>query len=537
MEPIVKFHNVYKTFSFYKNQTEKLMDILSIKKKKKSFSALRGISFEVFKGESIGVIGINGSGKSTLSNLLAQIGVPSSGNITLKGESSLIAIAAGLNNNLSGFENIHLKCLMMGLKNEEIKKITPQIMEFADIGDFIYQPVKNYSSGMKSRLGFAISIHTNPDILIIDEALSVGDQTFYEKCIKKMEEFKSVGKTIFFISHSISQVRNFCDRVLWLHFGEIKTFGNKDEVLKEYKEFIDWYNQLTDAEKKQYKAGMLNEQFDNKNMQSRSGNRTKKRPKGMIKRVSFLGQLIILLTLLLISTIFLTKGKHPSSTLSIESNDTSKSIIQKKVNNTPVKIMKEPINKKGYLLKEKVDIYSDSKLKHKIVTLPFATPISIQEKRNDSYKVTYDGKTGYINTTDATISEQETQPLNLSIDNLQDSLPSAFSRSYEFYLAYLGADYNNIKSDIRGLTEETTDSLGNKVQVYRSVSYTFNQNNIADMITVLDIDSSDEIIQRMKENASIKNDEDQLYFVDINGYQTILNLQKNTVSFKLSNQQ
>ncbi|RXJ01676.1 ATP-binding cassette domain-containing protein [Anaerobacillus alkaliphilus] len=262
MGPKVKFVGVSKSYQMYKRRSDRVFDLFCFKREKpRHFFALKDVSFEVYSGECIGVIGINGAGKSTLSNVLANIISPTTGDMNINGQTSLVAISAGLNNSLTGRENIELKCLMYGLDKATVKEITPKIIQFADIGSFLEQPLKNYSSGMKSRLGFAISIFIEPDILVIDEALSVGDQTFNSKCIEKMNEFKASGKTIFFISHSLSQVRSFTDRVLWLHYGEVREFGKTAEVLTNYQTFIEWYNKLGDLEKLEHKNHAHERQF------------------------------------------------------------------------------------------------------------------------------------------------------------------------------------------------------------------------------------------------------------------------------------
>jgi teichoic acid transport system ATP-binding protein len=536
MEPKVRFQNVSKRYNFYKKQTDKLKDLLSLKKKTKVFTAIRNISFEVFEGESIGIVGINGSGKSTLSNLLAQIAEPTEGTVEIDGEPSLIAIAAGLNNNLTGYENIELKCLMLGLKKEEINEITPEIMEFADIGDFVHQPVKNYSSGMKSRLGFAISVHTNPDILIIDEALSVGDQTFYEKCLNKIQEFKKQGKTIFFISHSVSQIRSFSDRVMWLHFGEIQEFGDKNEVLKKYKEFIEWFNGLSDNEKKVYRKKMLEDQFSQKQdyqLDRRSRNHIKNKQKKMkaFSKISIILQSLTLLIVLLGSILYIFMGNEAvNKTLNIGSflkTTFTKENPDKTVEAVQNEVEKEIMNKPGFSNHEFVDLFTDEGLVNKRNVLPFGTPVTIVEKMNETYKVEYLGETGYLKVNDVTVSEAQPVVLDYNIQELFSFLPETFTGSYSFYLAHLGLNDEEVKNNLSILTSETVDSFGNKVQVYNTnISYVFNQDNIADRLIIQNINIEDMFLNELITNSVIKNEEEKMYSIEITNYSLLLNLGK-----------
>lgn len=260
MSKSVIVENLTKKFKLYNKPSERILDMISPKSYGEDFYGLRNVSFEAEKGDIIGFVGVNGSGKSTLANILAGVIPETSGKVEVQGNTALIAVSAGLNNQLTGRENIELKCLMLGFNKKEIKALEPEIIEFSEIGKFIDQPVKSYSSGMKSRLGFAISVHIDPDILIIDEALSVGDKAFAEKSLEKMNEFKARGKTMFFVSHSIGQMKTFCQKILWLEYGEVKAFGSVKEVIPQYEAFFKEYKALSKAEKKKFREDAMQKQ-------------------------------------------------------------------------------------------------------------------------------------------------------------------------------------------------------------------------------------------------------------------------------------
>lgn len=241
----IEFKNVSKIYKLKRKDKQ-------VKKEEKTqyFYALKNISFKVKKGQVLGILGTNGSGKSTMALVLSGIASPDEGEIEICGEQALVAINTGLNKQLTGLENIELKGALLGLSQKKVQDIIDGVIEFAEIGDFLYQPVKKYSSGMKSRLGFAINLCLNPEIMIIDEALSVGDKGFAQKCLDKMIELKNQGKTIVFISHSLPQVRSFCDSAMWLEGGKMKEYGDIETVCNHYAEYVEYYNTLSKAKKK-----------------------------------------------------------------------------------------------------------------------------------------------------------------------------------------------------------------------------------------------------------------------------------------------
>ena len=210
-------------------------------KKVEEFEALRGVSFEVEEGKILGVIGKNGSGKSTLLRAIAGIFSPDKGSIDLHNNTvSLLSIGVGFNNKLTGYENIYLSGMLLGFSESEIKNKEKDIIDFADIGKFIYKPVKTYSSGMYSKLAFAITAILETDIILIDEVLSVGDAKFKEKSYNKMKELISDDKrTVVIVSHSLGTIKELCNEVIWLNDGEIVDSGKPEEIIKKYKEFME----------------------------------------------------------------------------------------------------------------------------------------------------------------------------------------------------------------------------------------------------------------------------------------------------------
>lgn len=252
--------NISKMFKMYTKQSDKFTELFLGRSRAREFYALKGVSFKAEAGDSIGLIGLNGSGKSTLANIIGGISMPTDGKLTLSGEPSLISVGAGMNLQMTGRENVYYKGLLIGLSPKEIDEMMKRIIQFADIGEFIDQPMKVYSSGMRSRLGFAISVNIDPDILIIDEALSVGDPSFTQKCLDRMNAFRKRDKTIFFVSHSLPQVKEFCNKVLWLEYGVRKAFGPVEEVLPLYENFIAAYNKMSQAEKKRYVSQVIENQ-------------------------------------------------------------------------------------------------------------------------------------------------------------------------------------------------------------------------------------------------------------------------------------
>ncbi|PRR83057.1 ABC transporter ATP-binding protein [Clostridium vincentii] len=243
MSVMIKVKDLVKTYNIYEKPIDRLKENLFKSKKSyhREFVALNGLTFDVQKGDAIGILGKNGSGKSTLLKMITGVLTPTSGELTINGKiAAILELGAGFNMEYSGIENIYLNGTMMGYTREEMDAKIDAIVKFADIGDFINQPVKIYSSGMFARLAFAVAINVDPDILIVDEALAVGDTRFQIKCIEKMKNLKTNGTTILFVSHATEQIKRFCNKAIWLMDGRIKTQGESGEIADLYEDFMKY---------------------------------------------------------------------------------------------------------------------------------------------------------------------------------------------------------------------------------------------------------------------------------------------------------
>lgn len=234
----IRVTQVSKIYKLYDTPSARLKDALGLSRKQnyREHEALQNVDLEVQKGETIGIIGTNGSGKSTLLKIITGVISPTRGEVEVTGRiSALLELGAGFNQEYTGIENVYLQGTMMGFSREEIAQKMDDILGFADIGEFVNQPVKTYSSGMFVRLAFAVAINIEPEILIVDEALSVGDVFFQAKCYRKFEEFKKLGKTILFVSHDLSSITKYCDRAILLNKGVKVMEGTPKEAVDHYK--------------------------------------------------------------------------------------------------------------------------------------------------------------------------------------------------------------------------------------------------------------------------------------------------------------
>lgn len=241
-ETAISVRNVSKCFDIYDKPHHRLMQFLTRGQNSwaRQFWALRDISFDVARGETVGIVGRNGAGKSTLLQIITQTLAPTTGNVLVNGRvAALLELGAGFNMEFTGQENVFMNAMLLGMTRPEIEKKYDDIVNFSGIGSFVEQPVKTYSSGMFARLAFSVAVHSEPSVLIVDEALSVGDSAFQEKSVTRMKEIREAGTSILFVTHSLPIVRNFCDRAVLLEKGEVKRVGERLAICEEYQLMVD----------------------------------------------------------------------------------------------------------------------------------------------------------------------------------------------------------------------------------------------------------------------------------------------------------
>lgn len=238
---VIKFENVTKRYKLYKNDKLRLLSLFCKNIKCKENKAVNDVSFTIKKGECVALFGKNGAGKSTILKIITGVTYPSEGTVEVNGRvSALLELTSGFDSEFTGRENIYLKGQILGIRNKEIQELEPAIIEFAELDEYIDQPVRTYSSGMKARLGFAINANIKPEILIIDEALSVGDEAFRRKCVKKINEITgNKDVTLLFVTHATNTAKDFCSRGIVMKKGKLMYDGKIDDAIVEYNKIIN----------------------------------------------------------------------------------------------------------------------------------------------------------------------------------------------------------------------------------------------------------------------------------------------------------
>ncbi|WP_440602888.1 teichoic acids export ABC transporter ATP-binding subunit TagH [Bacillus sp. GB_SG_008] len=524
----VKFEHVTKKYKMYNKPSDKLKDLFFKSEDGEYHYALNNVSFEVPEGEIVGIVGLNGSGKSTLSNLIAGVTIPNKGEVSVKGSAALIAISSGLNGQLTGIENIELKGLMMGLTKEQIQEITPKVIEFADIGKFMYQPVKTYSSGMKSRIGFAISVHIDPDILVIDEALSVGDQTFTQRCLDKMNEFKEQGKTIFFISHSLSQVRNFCTKALWLHYGQVKEYGDINEVVDHYNEFLKQYNQMNAEERKQLRIEQTS-QFQHGLLQEQPTKIQKHRRKGATHRRKVKKKSVMIVGICLaIITGIITTGTYYKDLLLLKKGNkhTENSVLSKSVTKDKqdtqdhAKDEKYIVNSNGISVRKEANTSSE-----RLVVVNSGDIFTISDRKKDTetdnewLQITLpSGEAGWI-------SSQYFVPFTPSNSVLEDTklddvtslLSSVYGTEFVSAPTYIGKTLNELKATYPNALTSPQNVAGKTIVKDGNIQFGVLQDKVVEVV-FQDISMSTAKLHELLGKESISNDSEKNYFYETKSY-------------------
>jgi ABC-2 type transport system ATP-binding protein len=235
----LRFDRVTKTFPHHAGQVllrDRLLELVRPSKRPR-FEAVKNVSFELSQGESLGLIGPNGAGKSTLLNLATGLATPESGSIQINGKvAALLELGAGFHIDLTGAENVRVNAALLGLSRREVAEKFEEIVEFSGVREFIHEPLRTYSSGMMMRLAFSVAVTSNPDILLIDEVIGVGDQAFYARCLEKIQDFQRAGKTILLASHSTALITSLCQRALWMDHGRVVAAGSSAEIVARYQD-------------------------------------------------------------------------------------------------------------------------------------------------------------------------------------------------------------------------------------------------------------------------------------------------------------